>query len=121
METVQLKWAFGELGEKYISLPHLSYITELNLYNLENELLDTLDFIPYYWRFEKDLKNPAIPCKEKEFALKVLFNNLKEIAQAQYSLPQNSDKPNLYWWWHPELWSENIDPLEVLKDVCPKN
>jgi hypothetical protein len=121
METFQLKWTLGELGEKYLPLPHLGYITELNLYNLENELLDTLDFIPYYWRFEKDLKNPSIPCEEKKVALKVLLNNLKEIVQAQYSLPQDGQKPPIYWWWHPELWDKGMDPLEVLKDVCPQD
>jgi len=121
VKSFQPKWVLGKFGEKYIPLTYLGYITELNLYNLKNELLDTLDFIPYYWRFEKDLRKPSIPCEEKEFALKVLFNNLKEIIRVRYFLPQNLKKPTYYWWWHPKLLNENIDPLRVLKTLCPKD
>jgi len=67
------------------------------------------------------LKKPSILCEEKEFALKVLFNNLKEIIQAQYSLPQNLEKPTYYWWWHPKLLNENINPLRVLKTLYLKD
>ena len=31
---------------------------------------------------------------------------------------EDPDKPKTHWWWHPELWKEDIDPIEVLKGIC---
>ena len=120
-----LKWVIDkEFGDKYIPLPNLSYLTEINLYNYENELIDANEFWAYLFRWEYDLKDPSIPCEEKEQALKILWNNLREFLKGNpeyiWIFPSNKDAPKSHWWWHPELWSKNIDPLEVLKNVCPK-
>ena len=120
-----LKWVMDkEFGDKYIPLPNLSYLTEINLYNYENELIDANEFWAYLFRWEYDLKDPSIPCKEKEQALKILWNNLREFLKGNpeyiWIFPSNKDAPKSHWWWHPELWNKNIDPLEVLRDVCSK-
>jgi hypothetical protein len=123
--SFKTKWKFDEdFGDKYIPLPHLAYLTEINFYNYENELIDANEFWSYLFRLEYDLKDPNIPCGEKGIALKILYENLKEFLRVNpdyvWIFPTNKDAPKTHWWWHPELWNKNIDPFEVLNEVCPK-
>ncbi len=121
---MEVKWVVED-GTKYVDLPNLAYITEVNLYNLESEDLDVYEVYTYFWRFDEDIKDSSIPCEEKKTALKVLWENLKEIKAKDESwidaFPKDENAPLSRWWWHPKLWNNNIDIYEVLKNVCPED
>jgi len=121
---MEVKWKLED-GTKYADLPHLAYITEVNLYNLESDDLDVSELYPYFWRLDDDLKDPSIPCEEKKLALKVLWDNLQEIKEKDSSwieaFPKDDNAPIYHWWWHPEIWDKEIDIYEVLKDVCSED
>ncbi|WP_457635765.1 hypothetical protein [Persephonella sp.] len=121
---MEVIWKVEE-GVKYAELPSLAYITEVNLHNLENGELDVLELYPYFWRFDKDIKNSSISCEEKKLAIKILWSNIQVIKSTDSSwieaFPKNKEAPLSHWWWHPELWDKDIDIFEVLKDVCPED
>jgi len=113
---MEISWKVED-GIKYVKLPNLTYITEVNLYNLENDELDVLELYPYFWRFDEDVKNPSIPREEKKLALQILWSNIQEIKNSDDSwidaFPKSSEVSPFHWWWHPELWDKDIDIYEV--------
>ena len=102
-------------------LPHLWYIGFFS-----PEAWESGEFTPgeewaWFETFSEDIEDPKIPCEEKKKALKLLWRNIKKLLKEGYPpLTDDPERPQTHWWWHPELWSKNIDPLEVLKNVCPK-
>ena len=102
-------------------LPNLWYI---GLFN--PKAWKSGDFVPgeewsWFETLSEDIEDPNIPCEEKRKALTLLWENAKEFLKEGYiPLTYDPNRPKTHWWWHPELWSKNIDPLEVLRDVCPK-
>ncbi len=121
---MEVKWAVKD-GTKYVELPNLAYITQVNLYNLEADELDVYELYPYFWRFDEDIEGPSIPCEEKRLALKLLWENVTEIKGKDDSwidaFPKDESAPLSHWWWHPELWDKDIDIYEVLNGVCSEN
>jgi hypothetical protein len=101
-------------------LPNLWYIGLFNYRYWKSG-----DFIPgeewsWFETLDKDIKDSSISCEEKRKALKLLWSNIKEFLRKGYKpISYYPEKPETYWWWHPELWGKAIDPLEVLKEICP--
>ena len=104
MQIPEKIWIFDpKLGDKFVPLPHLGYITEINLYNYENEFITAADFWIYLFRFTDDIKDPQIPCWEKKIALKTLWENIGEFLNknGDYIWIFPARKGEKYWWWRP--------------------
>ena len=102
-------------------LPNLWYIGLFNFRNWESGEFSSGEEWSWFETFSEDIKDPSIPCEEKRKALLLLWRNAKKLLEEGYEpMTYNDTYPTFYWWWHPELWGKNIDPLEVLKDVCTK-
>jgi len=103
-------------------MPNLWYIGLFNPKAWGNGDFTSGEEWSWFETFTEDIRDPSIPCGEKEKALKLLWRNVKGLLKEGYiPVTENAEMPISYWWWHPELWDKNIDPLEVLKDVCPKS
>jgi len=102
-------------------LPNLWYVALFNSNDWKSGNFTPGEEWSWFETLSEDIKDSSIPCEEKKKALLLLWKNAKKLLEEGYKpMTYNEDYPISHWWWHPELWNKNIDPLEVLKDVCTK-
>jgi len=97
----------------------LDYVSAVDLKKWESGELIYEDIIFVFIRLSEDVCDPLISEGEKRKALKTLWKALQEFESAGYGgffLP-NPSYPSSHWWWHPELWDDNLDIYGVLEDT----
>lgn len=101
---------------KVSPLEHVSHIVEAWKNHGEEfsggEVLNLLIALDEY------IYNPSFSCEEKKKALKLLWENKDILEEFEF---EDEKAPLSHWWWHPKLWSKNIDIYEVLNDVCSED